>query len=265
MIRRSLVLVVAVGILAVAPGCGDDDDSGVDAGEPRSTAPDVDGRTFVSTDVTGHELVAGSSVSLAFVDGRLVASAGCNTMSGSYELDGDVLRLPEQLMSTMMGCAPDLMAQDEWLSSFLTAGPTLSLDVGDLTLTSGDVAIVAVDESVANPARPMVGTAWTLDTIVEGDVASSVPVGVDAPTFEIGQDGMAAVFTGCNRGSASAGLDGATLSLGPLRLTKMACPGDASAVEADVVAVLDGDVTFAIDGDRLTLTKADRGLVYRAA
>ena len=31
-----------------------------------------------------------------------------------------------------------------------------------------------------------------------------------------------------------------------------------------MVAVLDGDVTFAIEGAQLTLTKGDQGLVYRA-
>ena len=33
----------------------------------------------------------------------------------------------------------------------------------------------------------------------------------------------------------------------------------------NVQAVLDGDVEFAIEGDRLTLTKGTNGLVYRAA
>ena len=264
MIRRSLVLMVAVGLLATIAGCGDGD-ADVDAGSPRATASDVDGRAFVSTDVTGHRLVAGSAVSLTFIDGRLVASARCNTMSGSYEMDGGVLRLPEQLVSTMMGCEPDLMAQDEWLSSFLVATPTVQLDGDRLTLTSGDVSIVLIDESVVTPARPLNGTAWALDTIVDGEIASSVPMGVETPTLEIGEDGFAQVFTGCNRGSAAATLDGTTLTLGSLRLTKVACPGDAANVEFAVMAVLDGDVAFAIEGDRLTLTKGDRGLVYRAS
>ena len=50
-----------------------------------------------------------------------------------------------------------------------------------------------------------------------------------------------------------------------MRLTKMACNGEPQAVETAVLAVLDGDVTFAIEGAQLTLTKATQGLVYRAA
>ena len=37
--------------------------------------------------------------------------------------------------STEMACEPPLMAQDQWLSNFLTSGPTYTLDGDTLTLT----------------------------------------------------------------------------------------------------------------------------------
>ncbi len=66
-------------------------------------------------------------------------------------------------------------------------------------------------------------------------------------------------------GGASVVVNDASLTFGPMRLTKMACNGEPQAVETAVLAVLDGDVTFAIEGAQLTLTKAAQGLVYRAA
>ncbi len=47
-------------------------------------------------------------------------------------------------------------------------------------------------------------------------------------------------------------------------MTKMACEGDAMQVENSVVAVLDGEVDYAIEGSQLTITNGDQGLIYRA-
>ncbi len=266
--RPVLAVVVAVAGLAVIAGCGDDN-AGVSTGATASdggvTVDDLDGRTFVSTRVDGYTLASGTQVRLSFQNGSLSVSAGCNTMSGAAAVEDSKLTGADQLASTLMGCPDELAGQDEWLAGFLQAGPVLALDGSELTMTSGGVTITLVDESVADPARPLVGTPWTLDGIVEGQTVSSVPTGVEAPLLQIGEDGIAAISTGCNRGSAAVGTNGSTLSFGPLRLTKMACPPDSAGVEASVVAVLDGDVTFTIDGARLTLTKGEKGLVYRAA
>jgi heat shock protein HslJ len=156
------------------------------------------------------------------------------------------------------------MAQDEWLSSFLSSGPIVDLDDDTLTLGAGSVAMTLLDETVADPARPLVGTMWTLDGIVDAQAASSVPADVEPPTLQIAEEGQAAVFTGCNRGGASVGTNGSTLSFGPMRMTKMACPGSAQAVETAVLAVLSEDTTFVIEGPQLTITKPDQGLMYRA-
>jgi heat shock protein HslJ len=44
----------------------------------------------------------------------------------------------------------------------------------------------------------------------------------------------------------------------------MACEGEAGTVEAAVMAVLDGSVDVVVEGDSLTVTNGDRGLVYTA-
>ena len=55
---------------------------------------------------------------LSFVDGQLGASGGCNSMGGSYVVDGDRLAV-EQMMTTEMACEPALMEQDQWLAALL--------------------------------------------------------------------------------------------------------------------------------------------------
>jgi heat shock protein HslJ len=55
------------------------------------------------------------------------------------------------------------------------------------------------------------------------------------------------------------------LSIGPFRLTRMACTSpDARAREAAVLAVLEGTSTYEIEGDVVTITKGDTGLIYPA-
>ena len=81
-----------------------------------SVAPAVLANTYVSTEVTGHELVADSQIRLTVEDDNLSVNAGCNTMFAPYELTDDSLMWTSDPASTMMGCSDELTAQDQWLA-----------------------------------------------------------------------------------------------------------------------------------------------------
>jgi heat shock protein HslJ len=145
---RALILCVFTACLLVLSGCGGDDDSGNGASAttaapsgPPAVARDLSDRTFVAVDVDGHDLVSGSKLTITFPSpASLSAQAGCNTMSGDFELDGSKL-VASDLASTMMGCSDELQAQDTWLSGFLTSQPTVALHGDTLTLTGKDATI----------------------------------------------------------------------------------------------------------------------------
>ena len=101
----------------------------------------LEGKTFVSTSVTGHSLVPGTTVTLSFEGPTLAASAGCNTMSGAYTLDNSTLRWTGLPLSTLIGCEPALAAQDQWLTNFLYTGAAASLTGNQLTLTSNSITV----------------------------------------------------------------------------------------------------------------------------
>lgn len=279
MTLRRCGAVLACVIVAVS-ACGDDDvtepteTSGPDAtASGAGVASDqLDGRTFRGADVTGHDLVDGTEVTMTFEPGRLSTNAGCNTSGGAYTLDDGVLRSDGDWFTTAMGCAPELEAQDQWLTQLLADGVDVSLDGDVLTLTStggGDVTI-ALSSGDTGPAS-LTSTTWMLTTIVSGDTASSVPAGVEQPTLRIGDDGTADLFAGCNRGGAAVATTttetGEALSFGPIRLTRMACGDDAMSVETTVLRVLEAEPTFTISADRgLTLTAPDgTGLEFQPA
>lgn len=273
--RRTLAVALVSVLALIAAGCGQEDDVTADDtttvpaadGGSELGADALEGRTFLSQSVTGYELApGGETIRLTFEEGRLGASAGCNQMSSDVEVSADAIRWVGEPMSTMMGCSEELMAQDTWLSGLLVAGMDAELDGAALVLTADDVTIELLDEQEAVPDQPLTGTTWTLETLIDGETASSVPAEVEAPTLEIADDGSVAVFGGCNRGSGQAEVadDGTAITFGPLATTRMMCPEGGSDVEAQVLAVLDGEVQVELDGDSLTLTKGDQALGFRA-
>jgi heat shock protein HslJ len=272
--RLPLVLALAVVSGLVLAGCGDDpDDVGTDdtsdttsttaGGETTSTngarsgssSAELEGRVFVSTGVSGDQaLVDGSTIRLELSDGRVSINAGCNQMSGPVTIETDRLDVGE-LMSTMMGCDEPLMAQDAWLTEFFMADPAFTLDGTTLELV-GDGVTITFEEEVAGPDVELVGPTWTADTIVSGDAVSTVAG--DPPTFTFGDDGMVAVFDGCNQVNVGYEVDGEVITFQPGAATLMACPDETSQAWADAVTgVLAAPATYSIEGDVLTLRVDD--------
>lgn len=262
----------ALAVAVVVSACGDGSDEfdarSSDRPDPTTTTTHsgggdadspLEGRTFLSTDVRGeHQLVEGTQVRLTVEAGRLRIDAGCNSMSGELSLTGDRLVVGD-LISTMMGCEPALMAQDEWVAAFFEAGPAFALDGPTLELTGDDATVLVFAEEEPVPDASLVGPTWTATTIVDGDLASSIPG--DPPTFVFRDDGTVEVFDGCNRGSGSYEVEGEHLVFGPVSTTDMACP--TAALVADLLAE---PVGFSIEGDVLALrTSAGAGLDLRAA
>jgi heat shock protein HslJ len=262
--RTRAKLGAAVMTVAALAACGQED--GVSVG-----GSDLAGKTFVSTNATqdGEDgpLVAGSRITLTFTDQALSANAGCNTMGGGMRIDDGVLVLDGPMAQTEMACEQPLMDQDAWLATFLASGPAVALDDATLTLTSEGTVVTFVDREVAEPDVPLEGTVWTLDAIGGAGGAdaavSSVPEGVTS-TIRIGTDGRLAAHPGCNTGSAPVEVGDGVLIIGPMALTRMMCEPAAMEVEDAVVAVLQGEVTYAVTGDLLQLTSPAGSLTYRA-
>lgn len=230
--RRTLLvlgLVAVAGLAATACGDGSDEfDTGA-SDAPRTThTPPVDdavlalgdGLVLVSTEVRGHQLVEGTHVRLRVDGERLVIEAGCNTMSGEVAVAGGRL-VVGSLTSTMMGCEPPLMAQDEWVGAFFESGPAVTFDGSTLELTSDDGTTIVLAEEPPAEDAPLVGPTWVATTIVEGDVVSSVPG--EPPTFTFHDDGTVEVFDGCNRGAGRYAVDGERLTFDGVALTEIAC------------------------------------------
>ena len=245
-ILRLAALACALLLGGTLTACGDtgtakDADRG---GTPRPDdtphPADLVDQTFHSKRVQGHELVAGTTLRLGFEHGVMAVHGGCNTMSGSFEIIGGRLAWTTEPVTTLIGCPDDLADQDAWLDELFRDGVEVVLEGDELVLAAGEVVIRLVG-TYETTLGDVLGRTWTLTGIIDADSVSSVPTTLErTPTLAVDADGAASVDTGCNTGSTEVAVSGRTLTFSPVALTRMACPGDAGAVERAISTVLDG-------------------------
>lgn len=257
--RGMLGAAVAAGLLALA-GCGEEQAPSADdaVGQPASLSG-----TYVVTAVTDggkpRALVPGSQARISFDGGNLGLQAGCNSMSGTFQLDADTLTVGP-VGGTEMGCPEPLMAQDTWLAGLFAVPVKVGAD--PLTLTSGEVVLTLTEREVASPDLPLVGTRWVLDGIIQGDAVSSVP-GTLTAGLTFPEDGKVELDTGCNIGSGTVVVTANTITWDQLMLTKKACTKDDGSVEGAFLSLLEGETTYEIEEHSLTITKGGQGLTFR--
>ena len=283
--RSSLRLVALLAVVVLAAACGDDDDGPVTAGDgPTDPGGQALAPHYVSVEVTEggapRPLVDGTDIQLRFDETSVGATLGCNSMSGTYRLDGDVLVVDDGLATTEMGCDPPRHEQDEWFAGLLTSRPTLAVDGDELTLTSGGTVVRFVDREVAEPDRDLVGTTWEVDGFADGDGPDDAAMSVGVPEpghvrfeehgFVTGTDGCNGFGFGESEGEGQTDglrydVDGERVVFtgGPVQTT-VACP-DLDEYVDRFWAALTGTATWSIDADRLRLVGSDgRVVTFRA-
>jgi heat shock protein HslJ len=225
---------------------------------------ELDGREFLSQSVDGHTLVAGTQVRLSFERREMRAVAGCNMLGAPYDVDdGRLVVRGDGMSMTDMGCDPPRHAQDEWLARFLQASPSIELVGDELTLSTADATLHLLDRVVADPDRPLVATRWRVDTLIDGDSASSVPP--EHPvTLVFNDDGtLAAESEGCTSARLDVDVDTArhTLRFGDFAVDAIGCP---SPWEATLSILRKDEARYSITASRLTITAGSIGIAARA-
>lgn len=258
-VRFKRFVALAVVIMAVA-GCADPHSAGSPEALPW-------GRTFLSVAVTedGHprDLVAGTRIVLSFDDGRLRADAGCNSLTGPVGDDAGRL-IVATMDSTLIGCDQERHEQDAWLSDLLTQAPRWELVGDELVMRTETVEVRLLDRRVADPDRPLVGTRWRLESLLDGEAVSSVPADIEA--YLIFDGDRFEGSTGCNQVSGAAIQSPGRLRFSDVSHTDMWCGDVAMRLESAVLAVLNGEVTVRITADVLNLAHpSGRGLQLGAS
>lgn len=245
--------------LLVLAGCGD-------AGTTDSHGSSLDG-TWLATQWTDagkpYTPVRGTRLEVRFDGTRIRASAGCNQMSGTFELRKGHLTV-DRLTSTELACSPELKAQDEKVAALLSGGVDVATRAGRLELSRGeDTTVELADRRVTAPDLELLGTRWELDAVRSGDAVSSVPPGVQLPSLVIADDHTLSVWTGCNQGEGTVTVTGRQIQVGPLQTTRSTCADEGwRRIEAAILAVLRGTVTWSIEEQSLTIDNGSQGLTW---
>jgi Heat shock protein len=249
---RSLAAAVGTAVILVATACATPQGPGAPGDEWPA------GRDFLATTVTENgepkAIVEGTRIRVGFEDGgRISAYAGCNHMGGTGRIEAGTLIVTD-LGMTEMGCPGDLMEQDSWVADLLTGRPTVRLNGDELTLATATITMVLLDREVADPDRPLVGTAWTVTTVFANDGASTSVHPVPA-VLTIEADGSFTATTGCVggelRGTATVAGPSVTFTV----TEEKPCLGGSNEFDEAVRATLTGELTYEIEADFLRLLR----------
>lgn len=130
-----------------------------------------------------------------------------------------------------------------------------------VTLKTAEGDMINLSTKPRTPDAPLVATVWTVDSLLDGATASSLPAGAGGRArFTLAADGSASGNLGCNRFNAKAAVEGGSVTFGPLTTTRMACLGPEGEVERALTGLFGGGpLQWRIQGDALTLTSAGSG------
>ena len=197
------------------------------------------------------------------IDGAEVGGvSACNHYGGTLEINGTTIKI-SALSMTEMACQEDAMAAE---AAYLAALPrvTGAARDGDRLVLSGPNVELRFTRVEPVPNADLVGPRWTLESLISGQVVSSV-IGDPAPTLQLKADGTLAASTGCRNLTGHYTVSGShvTITLDPYDLIGCAEPmGSQDTHVLKVFGAADG-LTVAIEGSSMTLTAGTRGLGYR--
>ena len=96
----------------------------------------LDNSSWKIISIGGTPVIDPSRASLAFADGRVSGSGGCNRIAGGYSETADKLKVG-MLMSTQMACPGALMEQDDRLAKILSGEVAMRFEGGDQLILTG--------------------------------------------------------------------------------------------------------------------------------
>ena len=132
---------------------------------------------------------------------------------------------------------------------------------GRLLLSAVDVALT-LEATTPVEAAELIGTEWLLDTLIEGQTATSV--GGEPATLLLTADGEIIGSTGCRTLTGEYVINADVVFFTTFGADGE-CPGELRDQDALIVEVLGDGFTTSIEDDRLTVTSAGGlGLGYRA-
>lgn len=257
--RPARIWIVAFVVVLVAAACGDD-----------STDADVLAGTSwvaqrISDDSGGGGVLAGSGLTIEFAnDGRTVSgSTGCNVYSGDVTIGQGTISVTQVTVTERACSPPEIMEQEARVLEILSSADAFTLAGGVLELNSAGGSVSFIEPPPVVDAA-LDGTAWVLDSLIDGEVAMSV-LATTAPslTVDTGEGSMQGT-TGCNSFGGTVMIEGSGFMVTDMNWTEIGCQPGIMRQETLILDVLQNAERYEIEGDHLSIFGTeDRSLTYR--
>jgi len=200
-------------------------------------------------------------ITLTVEGSEIGSTSACNTYGGRLSVTDGRLRITD-LGMTMMGCEEPVMASEAAYMAALGEVESIGGDGDELVLRGQNLELRFAALAPA-PTADVFGTAWVLETVFVGDVASST-IGEPA-TLQLRSDGTFSGSTGCRSFTGSWVEEGEQILAPTLTMDGTECPAVLSRQDDNVVSVVADGFIPSVAGNLLTLTEPGGvGLVYRA-
>ena len=205
-------------------------------------------------------VAAAHPITLKIARSHVGGTAACNQYGGRLKINGTTVKVSE-LMQTEMACADNGAMASE--AAYLAALPkitTVARD-GSTLILSGPQVELRFSLVPPVPNADLVSPVWVLDSLISGEVASSV---TNRPaTLQLNANGTLAASTGCRDVTGHYTISGNKVQVTLDPYDMIACADGRGDQDVHVLAVISSGFSVTIDGQSLTLTAGTRGLAYR--
>jgi heat shock protein HslJ len=229
---------------------------------PEAASDSLVGTTW---ELMSMEVEAGSSVAIEnsgsytvyFIEeGQIVVTADCNTMLGTYTIDGDMITITGGPM-TLAYCG-DESHSDAFVLSLTSAAMISTNEIGELILTPGEGA----DEGAGTLTfqRSLLGTIWRWTVFQSSDDSEITPEDPSRFTIEFIDEDTVAIGADCNRGRGIYTRNGSEIDIDIQLLTRAYCGDDS--LHDQYIQFLDEAVSVVfVDGGMHLSMPMDAGIM----
>lgn len=258
-LRRTSLLALAIALAAVS--CGG-----------RGADQELDQTLWRLASIAETDVDLEPPATIAFGEGEVLGTTGCNSFGGSYESDPDAGTISFGLLrSTLAACSSEAltMVEQGMLTAFEVAA-TYEVKSDTLELMDGEGEVVST-YSVLEP--DLADTNWLVTGYNNGSEAVTSVIIDTELTVEFGDDESVSGLAGCNTFSGTYEVSGdyevvsgQAITIGQLASTQMACldPEGLMDQEAQFLNALAKSATWQLIGSNLELRSADGALQVSA-
>ena len=256
-----MLVIVAIFIGACGTEVPASSDGTGNAEPPSLDAIDGDW-LLVDATIDGNDLELNDlyDVTMNVAGSDIGGRAACNSYFGTAEINGNAFSVAG-VGQTEMGCEAPIMELESAYVQALVRVSSASRS-GDSLQLSGESITMSYKIIPPVPTAELVATNWLLDTLIQGEAASSTSSNAEDAILLLNADGTFVGGTGCRTISGDYVVSGGTL-----QFTSWGADGECSSEleqqDNDVISVLEDRLSVEINGDRLTLmASGGEGLSY---